>query len=169
MLFCVENRARRHFGMWPVLRKFRKFWSCEAGNALVEASVVVPVVLIIMAGGIELGRGLSYHHAADKAVRDAARYIARLPTREMANNKTRALNLVTYGAWADVPPSGAKSTLTPGTMTADNFTLDQSRLLDDGFVRLEAAVTYTFPFLSIISEDATLVFRVQHEQPFIGG
>src|SRR5688572_13711564 len=57
----------------------REFWRCERGAAIVETAIVLPVGVLLLVGGLELGRGLSYHHAADKSVRNAARYLARIP------------------------------------------------------------------------------------------
>lgn len=155
--------------MQHVFRKFRELPSCESGAAMVEAAIVIPLALIMLAGGVEITRGLAYHHAADKAVRDAARYIARLPTRDLANNPGRARNLVIYGTWTTALTSNAQSVLAPGTMGAGGFSLDETKLVDEGIVSIKASITYTFPLLSIIFSDATLVFTVQHEQPFIGG
>jgi hypothetical protein len=154
------------WGMWQATtRRTKRLWDVwrdESGNALVEAAIVVPVALMVLAGGFELSRGISYHHAADKAVRDAARYIARLPS-GLAYDTARAQNLVTYGCWST--SACGQSVLSPGTVSQLRF--PQARF-DDGFVRLEADVQYSFPLLSLILPNPTLVFTVTHEQPYIG-
>jgi Flp pilus assembly protein TadG len=141
---------------------FSEFWHADSGVALVEAGIVLPVFLIVLAGGVELGRAISYHHTADKALRDSARFIARLPT-DVAYDTARAQNLVAYGSWS---PSGTPpSRLYPGVLTQLRF--DQARF-NAGFVRLEADVTYTFPMLSVILGNDGLTVTVTHEQPHIG-
>jgi hypothetical protein len=49
------------------------------GTAIVETAIVLPVIVLLMFGIVELGRALQQHHALTKSVRDAARYIARVP------------------------------------------------------------------------------------------
>ncbi len=146
-------------------RRLAEIWNCESGNALVEAAIVLPLGILLLAGGWELGRGLSYYHAVDKAVRDAARYVARLP-QGIAYDQARARNLVLYGNWDTTAPSGIQTSVYPGTIST--FSIDAGRFAA-GFVSLEADVSYTFPLLSIFRPSSTLVFRVKHEQPFIGG
>ena len=46
------------------------------GQALVEFAVAVPLLIFLVAGVLELGRGYSYAVAASDAARDAARYVA---------------------------------------------------------------------------------------------
>jgi len=51
----------------------------RSGNAAVEMALVFPFLLLLMFGSIDLGNYFLSEHVADKAVRDAARYAARLP------------------------------------------------------------------------------------------
>ncbi|HEV3100940.1 MAG TPA: TadE family protein [Candidatus Dormibacteraeota bacterium] len=46
------------------------------GQALVEFSIALPVLILLVAGIIELGRGYAFAGAASDAARDAARYVA---------------------------------------------------------------------------------------------
>jgi Flp pilus assembly protein TadG len=56
------------------LRKFRK---AQDGMASVEFAIVVPVLLIMLIGLIDLGRLVTDYEVANKSVRDAARFLAR--------------------------------------------------------------------------------------------
>jgi Flp pilus assembly protein TadG len=46
------------------------------GQSLVEFAITLPVLALLLAGTIELGRGYSYAVATSDAARDAARYLA---------------------------------------------------------------------------------------------
>ena len=48
-------------------------------SAAVEMALVFPFLLLLMFGSIDLGNYFLSEHVVDKAVRDAARYAARLP------------------------------------------------------------------------------------------
>lgn len=51
----------------------------RSGTAAVEMALVFPFLLLLMFGSIDLGIYFLSEHVVDKAVRDAARYAARLP------------------------------------------------------------------------------------------
>ena len=46
------------------------------GQALVELAISLPVLIVLIAGVLELGRGYSFAVATSDAARDAARYVA---------------------------------------------------------------------------------------------
>ena len=48
------------------------------GTAAVEFAMVLPLVMVLLFAGIEVGRLLTDFHAVNKSVRDAARYLARV-------------------------------------------------------------------------------------------
>ena len=56
---------------------------CTSGTATLEAAVILPVAIALMAGGIEFGRVYSVSSTADKSMRDAARYLARANARSL--------------------------------------------------------------------------------------
>jgi Flp pilus assembly protein TadG len=47
-----------------------------AGQALVEFAVALPILILLVAGVLELGRGYAYAVATSDAARDGARYVA---------------------------------------------------------------------------------------------
>jgi Flp pilus assembly protein TadG len=49
------------------------------GSAAVEMALSLPILLVLMFGSFELGNYFLSEHVVEKAVRDAARYGARLP------------------------------------------------------------------------------------------
>ncbi len=46
------------------------------GQALVEFAIALPILILLVAGVLELGRGYSYAIAVSDAARDGARYVA---------------------------------------------------------------------------------------------
>ena len=51
----------------------------QRGSATVEMALVLPIILLLIFGSVELGNYFLAEHVVDKGVRDAARYAARLP------------------------------------------------------------------------------------------
>ena len=49
------------------------------GSAAVEMAIVLPFLLVLLFGSMDLGYYFLSEHVVDKAVRDAARYASRLP------------------------------------------------------------------------------------------
>jgi Flp pilus assembly protein TadG len=51
-------------------------WWGGRGQALVEFAVALPILILLVAGVLELGRGYGYAVATSDAARDGARYVA---------------------------------------------------------------------------------------------
>lgn len=49
------------------------------GTAIVETAIILPVVVLLLFGLMEVGHALQQQHVLAKSVRDAARYLARVP------------------------------------------------------------------------------------------
>lgn len=65
-------RQKTHSGL-TTLRKDR------SGTAIVEMTIMAPVLISLALGVVEFGRALHHHHVINKAMRDAARFLARVP------------------------------------------------------------------------------------------
>jgi len=59
--------------------KALKFFRDTTGAALVEFSLLLPMLVVIMGFGSEFGRAVYQIHVAEKGVKNAARYLARVP------------------------------------------------------------------------------------------
>ena len=57
----------------------RRLFRHQRGSATVEMALVLPIMLLLIFGSVELGNYFLAEHVVDKGVRDAARYAARLP------------------------------------------------------------------------------------------
>src|SRR4051794_5976032 len=133
-------------------RILQKFSRCDRGSALVETAIVVPVAIALFAGGIELSRGIFYNHAAEKSVRDVARYMARLPAAQAGDSALAK-------QWV--------SSELEKTPTNVVVTVDAARLAA-GFVRINGQITYQLSLLSLVWSSPAITFQVAHEEPYIG-
>lgn len=61
------------------MTRFFRLAADRAGTAAAEMALVMPLLLVLMFGTFELGYYFLSEHVVQKAVRDAARYAARLP------------------------------------------------------------------------------------------
>jgi Flp pilus assembly protein TadG len=60
------------------MRSLKSFCNSRRGAALVEFSLVAPLLVFLMCGMAEFSNGLRQYHVMEKGVRDAARYVARV-------------------------------------------------------------------------------------------
>jgi len=74
----------------------RGLWRDQGGAALVEFSLVAPMLLSLGLGMTELGRFMYQYQLVVEGLRDAGRYIARLDPAD-ATNQTNAANLAVTG------------------------------------------------------------------------
>ena len=57
----------------------KRFGRAQRGNAGVEFALLLPILMLLLFGGIEIGRALHDYQVINEAVRDAARYMSRVP------------------------------------------------------------------------------------------
>lgn len=67
----------------------------QRGQALVEFSLALPVLVVLVAGVLELGRGYAFAMETSDAARDAARYVAGKTATTNGPGLTAMCNLVT--------------------------------------------------------------------------
>lgn len=58
---------------------FKRLYNHDKGAAAAEMALIVPLLMIILFGSMELGNYFLNQHVVVKAVRDGARYAGRLP------------------------------------------------------------------------------------------
>ena len=66
----MTRRIRKH--------AFAAFRRNQRGIASVEFALLLPVLVLLLFGTVEIGRMVSDYHAVAKGVRDAARYLSRV-------------------------------------------------------------------------------------------
>ncbi|MBL0419590.1 pilus assembly protein [Ramlibacter sp. AW1] len=82
----------------------------QAGVALVEFALILPLLLILSFATVEFGRALYQFNTVAKSVRDAVRYLSVQPA---GTHLTEAANLVVYGNTA-----GTGTPVAPGLTTS---------------------------------------------------
>src|SRR5215472_7471739 len=70
---------------------------CTFGSATLEGALVMPLAIGLMAGGVEFGRIYSAASTADKSMRDAARYLARVCDPGLTGGCTSAAAVCGWG------------------------------------------------------------------------
>ncbi len=153
-----------------MLRLVRRFVRSTSGAALVEGALVVPIAIALMAGGTEFARMYVNYDTAEKAVRSATRYLARVPRDQICAGwgLSNARNLAVYGK---IAPAAGDAPLLSG-MTTAMVTLASPTVCpptgDPVIVRLEASIPHTGIMLGAIGITDAMTIRVRHEERFIG-
>jgi Flp pilus assembly protein TadG len=163
-----------------VLRLLRELARCTSGSAVLEGALVVPVAIILMAGGVEFGRLFSAYGTANKSMRDAARYLARVPDKDSGGNLTianicgwgltNAKDLAMYGKLNANPATDTP--LIPGWTDSNSTTL-QSPACGGGatepiIIDLRASVTYSGFMFGAVGLSNTWTLNVKHQERSIG-
>lgn len=157
-------------------RTLRRFLGNRAGAALVEFTLAAPLLILLMCGLAEFANAMRQYHIMEKGVRDAARYVARVPMTGCAVNAaatTTARNLALTGTMA-----GGQFLLPtwndPGTVTVQIAScLDNSSGAYRGHAQMATVeVTANAPYvdlglLTVIGLDP-ITLEVSHQQLWIG-
>ena len=87
----------------------------EGGQSLIEFALVLPLLLLIAFGLIELGRAYYQYNTLSKAIRDGARYLS--SSAYNSGNISNAQNVAVYGN-----TGGSGTSVLPG-LTASSITI----------------------------------------------
>lgn len=163
-------------------RSLRSLFPNSRGTAALEFAFLLPVLVVLAAGGFEFGRAFWHYHVVTKGVRDASRYLTRVPTPVAPEYTAIAENLVLRGSLDSSAPMllhewQVDPSLTDVDVTLDTF--DNSagtfRGPDGGtanidVVRVTATVVYRGTgLLALVGFPDGLTFRIAHEQRYLGG
>lgn len=136
----------------------------QGGAALTETIVVLPVMIVFMAGILEFSAFLYTKLQVETGLKEAARYLARCPTGEPCDN-TRARRIAVYGTpdgsgnkrawgWSDDASVIAINTWTPAT----------------DFDVVQVSTTFTYPGSPLIQAIGLngLTIAARHQERMIG-
>lgn len=115
--------------MFRGLRQRSRFNTDQTGAALVEFSVTVPMLLVLMCGGLEFGRILFHHEAINNSVRNAARFLSHVPATcagPSGSDETRAKNLARTGSLDASDPAIISYWTSDGTISVTTRCVDNS-------------------------------------------
>jgi Flp pilus assembly protein TadG len=158
------------------LASLLRFGRNKRGAALIEFSLFAPVLVLMMCGLAEFGSAMRQYHLMEKGVRDAGRYMARMPMTGCAltaGRVTEAQNLAITGRITGGTPllSTWSDPATVGVTVSSCF--DNSAGTYRGHPNMPVIqVTATAPYvdlglLSILGFDNTTL-SVTHRQLWIG-
>jgi Flp pilus assembly protein TadG len=161
-----------------LIARFARAAEDRRGAVMVEATVILPILLFLAIGVFEFGRIYQHHHVIVKAVRDAGRFLARVPATcpggAMTNaaDEAMAKNLALTGL-----PAGGSPRLpywtNPATVVVSVNCLDNSGAAYAGppfipLITVTATVPYTDAgFLDTFGFDP-ITFQVAHQEMNIG-
>jgi hypothetical protein len=159
-----------------MIRFIRRLRDCTSGAALLETAIVFPLVLTLMLGILDFGRAIQDYHTADKSMRSAVRYLARVPAPAACVGEwgwENAQNLAMYGT-IDPEVDGGVIVARPlivGWTNKNTITLDRDPECPDEptTVAIDAVVPIPTPVISAIGFSSTLNVSVRHEERHIGG
>lgn len=159
---------------------------CARGTAALEMALVMPLMMVLLGGTVEIGRALHHHHVLEMSVRDATRYLSKAATvgasaeapcaaPAAGTAAATAARLAMYGTtlpgaapllayWsADRPQTLCVHSLTRTLTDATGATFDVQ------VVRVEVGVDYEdLGLLTLIGIDA-MRLTAAHEEVHIGG
>jgi hypothetical protein len=151
-----------------MLNFLHKLARSTSGTAFIEATIVLPLAISLMAGGVEFGRILSDYGTVGKSVRAAARYLSRLPDTDAVCGwgLTNARNLAVYGKLS--PGVNDQPLITGWATDTVNVTQCTGGFGDPAVITVTAAAPYTVSMLGAIGLPNTYTLSTQHEERFIG-
>ena len=163
----------------------------QTGTAASEMALVVPLLLVIMMGSLELGNYFLSEHAITKQVRDGARFASRLPLETNytcpgtvgSTAATKIANVTKTGTvsgsgelrfsatnWAD--QCAATSPALQVSLRCVDKTLYggvyQGLASDIPVVKVAAAIKYNSVLNSIGFDSTSLCLRAESEAPVVG-
>lgn len=156
-----------------------KFGRDGSGAAGVEFGIVLPLLVILSFGAIEMGRMLWEHSVVTKGVRDGVRYLTRVPVSctavgpggtFSATDEQTAVNLATTGVTSGGTP--ILDAYNSAVFTVEVDCRDAAALgLNGGtympVVRMTVEVPFVDYFLGVLGmDDVTLA--VVHEEVHVG-
>jgi len=165
-----------------------RFKGAVSGSALIEFSLLLPILMGLMVGAFEFGRYFQQTHVVNKGVKNAARYLARIENGDLcpspaggsfANDTLDARDLAQYGSFDTtgksliIPAWDSSSTFTASVTCAPNPETGGIRDYRGPAVLPVIQVTTTFTYDDIGMLDfirpSGLDITATHEELYIGG
>ena len=181
--------------MSAAARLGRAFCRNRGGSAAVEFVLVLPVLILLLFGTVDVGRLLADYQIAAQGIRDAARYLARADPAvlgldcglggvdESSAPAVAAMHLAMTGTvdgsasyvlpyWTE-SSSVAAAGIAIAVACVDNTGGAYGGLYEESTVvsSVRMSATVAFPLLNgwLFGRGADLRFTVQHHEPHVGG
>lgn len=145
----------------------RSLLKADEGTALVEATLVVPLLIAILVGVFDIGRAYTTLSAAQKSLRGAVRYLSVLPADAVCTwGLVNATNLALYGN-IEGEDSGAPMLVELDDIDLTPTTCDEATLKVEP-IRMEASVLYTPLIASALAIPGSITMTTSYEGRWIG-
>jgi Flp pilus assembly protein TadG len=147
-------------------------WRSERGSALIEASIVLPLLLALIGGVLEFGFFFYHEQLITVGVRDAARYLALTHNPTSTTNQSDARKLAVTGS-----VDGGASRVPGWTDDAVNVTItpwdNSDSTLSGGTIIPIVTVSTSFiepslGFFGLLGLNAPTI-SVSHQERWVGG
>ena len=150
----------------------------DRGAAIVEATIVLPLLLTLGFGVLQFSNAFYDHQQITTGIRDAARYLARVPNPNNGAAQANAQNLAVYGNIGGTGPARVPAwtigQVTPTITTVANPSAATGNLTLRGpdpltIIVVSAAVPYPgLGFLTYLGL-ASPTINITHSERWIGG
>ena len=100
-----------------MLNRLRSFLGREDGTQMIEFAILLPMLLLLVAGATELGRMYQQYTTLSKGTRAAARYLSSVQS--VTGSTTAAKNIVMCGNAAGCGGAGQPEVIVPGLLAAN--------------------------------------------------
>ena len=167
--------------MTDFVQRIKELPGERRGVAVIEFAIALPVLVILFAGGYELGRAIWQHQLVAIGVRDAARYLTRVSDPLAVQYVDRATNLVMRGSFDAAAPMLLKDWQADPSLvqiqvskdTVDNsagtFRGPDGGNADIDIVRVTANVQYRGTgLLAFIGMSGGIQYSLAHEERHFG-
>ena len=170
----------------------RKLRDDRRGIAAVEFAIILPFLMIMLFGIIEIGRALQHYHAVTKSMRDATRYLTRVEmtcagagTGPLANylgkaiDETNAKLLALSGSIVDPPAASdyvladwTDPTTISGTVNCVPNVIPYAGVYNGvaniPVITLTANVPFAFIWGSVFLNTNSITFSISHSEVHVG-
>lgn len=171
---CIGRRM-----MNRLFTYFRSFLRNARGAALIEFTIMMPILFSLAFGVTEFGRFLQHHHVVQKSMRDAARYLGRIETDCPATGAdwsaaiVDAKNLAMRGSLSGTDPLILSYWNDPNSISVDLTCFDNSAGAFRGtstipLVRVSAEVPYTDLGMLAFFGIGSVKINLSHEEMNFG-
>jgi Flp pilus assembly protein TadG len=154
----------------PMSGWFARLLRSPTGSAPIEFALVLPFLLLLLTGLVEVGRAYYQAHAIERGLRASALFLARGEFPWTSEAETMAVNLVRTGDLGGATPllaSGWARDDAAVEITTTSFVAGEQAV---PVIRVSATVPYDplIPGLDRLLGLNAFTMRLYHEQPFIG-
>ncbi len=171
-----------------IMKHLARLWRARGGIAAVEFAIILPLLVLLLFGTIEIGRILFDYQAASKSVRDATRYLTRIDAGLLglacpgtingaAAAVIEAKNLAMRGTVDTSKPFLLSYWTDPNTVSVSVSCIDNSGAIYQGFYadvaeipNITVTATVSLPLMNgwLLGLADTLSFTISHKEAHFG-